>query len=361
MRKKRFIEEDEHDERWVISYADFITLLFAFFVVMYSISSVNQGKYKTLSENLVTVFKSPNSGVNIFDRGKGEVKKTKEEKNIFGLHKKNTLNETELDVESSGHDKTFSEVRGEIKQEFGDMINDDLVSIKSNEQWIEIEIKSSFLFGRGGAELSEQAIPLIRDIAQVLRPYKNPIHIEGFTDNIPIETERYPSNWELSGARAAAVLRVMARNGVESKRMAAVAYGQYHALNKNRNEKERSRNRRVVLLISREASLRAHSQSQSQSKNGLEKQGNKTNDEDTSLAPTKRSLIEDVKSIDPEKFKPLTDNSINEQEEGPESNQSQGRQTQANPALGNAPNGDSNITEQGQLNDSFPQRNPAFQ
>ncbi|MDX1635830.1 MAG: OmpA family protein, partial [Marinobacter sp.] len=97
---------------------------------------------------------------------------------------------------------------------------------------------------------------LLETIAGVLKGRDNAVRVEGFTDDLPIRTASFPSNWELSAARAAAVVRVLIMEGVEPERLAAVGYGQYQPLARNDTAEGRSRNRRVVLLISRDASIR---------------------------------------------------------------------------------------------------------
>ena len=97
---------------------------------------------------------------------------------------------------------------------------------------------------------------MVEKIATVLNNRDNAVKVEGFTDNQPISTSRFPSNWELSAARAAAMVRMLVMEGIEPERLAAVGYGQYQPVARNDTEEGRRRNRRVVLLISRDASIR---------------------------------------------------------------------------------------------------------
>lgn len=260
-RRKRH-EEHENHERWLVSYADFITLLFAFFVVMYAISSVNEGKYRVLSETLETVFTKPNRSaepIQIGELSRGEGPR---------VASPGTPEVPTIDIElpeipkqlATGEDnkneppneksiEDIEQLNEQLSSALSVLIENEDVSIKQTEDWLEVEIKSNFLFGSGEARLASDAIPVIGQIADVLAPVSNPIQVEGFTDNIPISTPRFPSNWELSASRAASVVNLMSRFGVEPERMSAIGYGEFKPVADNDTEIGRQKNRRVVLVI----------------------------------------------------------------------------------------------------------------
>jgi len=121
---------------------------------------------------------------------------------------------------------------------------------------VEIELNSSLLFGSGDAMPSDKAFDIIEKVANILKPFANPVHVEGFTDNLPIRTAQYPTNWELSSARAASIVRLLAMEGVNPGRMASVGYGEYQPVASNDTAEGRARNRRVVLVISRNLEVR---------------------------------------------------------------------------------------------------------
>ncbi|MEP5324144.1 OmpA family protein, partial [Marinobacter alexandrii] len=123
-------------------------------------------------------------------------------------------------------------------------------------RWLELNLPNSLLFGSGDAEPHYDAFAVIEKIATVLRNRDNAVKVEGFTDNQPISSQRFPSNWELSTARAAAVVRMLSMEGIEPERLAAVGYGRFQPVARNDTDEGRRRNRRVVLLISRDASVR---------------------------------------------------------------------------------------------------------
>ena len=245
MPRRRHQEEHENHERWLVSYADFITLLFAFFVVMYSISSINEGKYKILSDTLVGVFNQPDRAIKPIPVGEERPLTTEPEK----------LQDQD---EAHGEDpsKALQEISDSVKAAFGDLISSDQLTVRGNELWIEIELNSSLLFPSGDAIPNDMAFTIIEKVAKILAPYENPIHVEGFTDNLPIKTAQFPTNWELSTARAASIVRMLAMDGVNAGRLAAVGYGEFQPIADNATAEGRARNRRVVLVVSRNLDVR---------------------------------------------------------------------------------------------------------
>lgn len=242
MARRRIHEEHENHERWLVSYADFITLLFAFFVVMYSISSINEGKYKVLSESLVGVFSEPERALKPIPIGDERPRTTEPERSI-------------VDDSTASRDP-LQDIASSMREAFGDLIANEQLTVRGNELWVEIELNSSLLFPSGDAVPNEAAFALIEKVAKILAPYENPVHVEGFTDNLPISTAHYPSNWELSTARAASIVRMLAMDGVQPGRLAAVGYGEFQPIADNATAEGRARNRRVVLVVSRNLDVR---------------------------------------------------------------------------------------------------------
>ena len=238
-------EEHENHERWLVSYADFITLLFAFFVVMYSISSINEGKYKILSETLTGVFNQPDRSIKPIPVGDDRPRTTQQPS----------------DAMQQGGDENvdgdpLTQIADAVREQFGDLIGSDQLSVRGNELWIEITLNSSLLFPSGDAMPADAAFGIVEKVARILAPYQNPIHVEGFTDNVPIHNAQYPTNWELSTARAASIVRLLAQDGVAPSRLAAVGYGEFQPVADNASAEGRARNRRVVLVISRNLEVR---------------------------------------------------------------------------------------------------------
>ena len=250
MRRRRHTEEHENHERWLVSYADFITLLFAFFVVMYSISSINEGKYKVISQALIGVFNDPERSLKPIPIGDERPVTVKP---ADPLVKDSEQTDAALAQSSADPLKTITE---DVREAFGDLISSNQMTVRGNELWVEIELNSALLFGSGDAMPSDVAFEIIDKVARILRPFANPVHVEGFTDNLPIRTAQYPTNWELSSARAASIVRMLAMDGVNPARMASVGYGEYQPVASNDTADGRARNRRVVLVISRNLEVR---------------------------------------------------------------------------------------------------------
>lgn len=236
MARRRPADLHVNHERWLISYADFITLLFAFFVVMYSISSVNEGKYRVLSSTLAKSFNSIDTGGN--SAGSADL---------------SVVERLETQILDPN---VFSAISAEFTSVFAELIEDDLMTISSNDDWLQIQLKDSILFSSGRADVSRQAQEIFTQVADILEGSENPIQIEGFTDNVPISTSKYPSNWELSTARASAIVKWMALSGIDPSRLAAVGFGEHQPIATNNTVLGRSQNRRVAIMVARDKRVR---------------------------------------------------------------------------------------------------------
>lgn len=270
MVRRRRQEVHVNQERWLISYADFITLLFAFFVVMYSISQVNDSKYRVLSDTFVEAFHqtaevktdsksqqntSPsNDVINPLDMVKmlGEPADSDEQKPDLSDH---AIDAPQVDPLTPDLPVKTSDELGQISdlvtEKFTQLINDQMIQVSSNELWLQIELKDSILFSSGSADTSEQAQKIFDEIAGILKNYSNPVQVEGFTDNIPIKSAKYPTNWELSTARASAIVKYLASKGIAPERLSAVGYGEYQPIVSNDTEQGRAQNRRVAIMIAK--------------------------------------------------------------------------------------------------------------
>jgi chemotaxis protein MotB len=264
MSRRKLAKEHENHERWLVSYADFITLLFAFFVVMYAISSINEGKYRVLSDALVAAFRNPREAVEPIQLGdltrQSKAKSSLEfiERPHMPLPMASSLSE-DSDQQDSVEDaesadearkrRDMASIAEAIKQSLQPLVDQGLVDIRSTDQWLEVEIKDSILFPSGSARLQAEAAPVLKKIAVILRDFPNAVRVEGFTDNLPINTLLYPSNWELSGARAASVVRLLSGEGIDPRRLSALGYGEFRPLADNATPEGRAQNRRVVVVV----------------------------------------------------------------------------------------------------------------
>lgn len=246
MARKKKHEEHENHERWLVSYADFITLLFAFFVVMYAISSVNEGKYRVLSDSLVAAFKASPKSMEPIQIGKDAKSSDDKTKSAVIMPK---VPVPQLGRGDNAASQTLNRMASKIEHAMSELIAKGLVSVKRGNLWLEVEINTNILFPSGSSHLQDAAKPALSEIAKILRDFQNPIRVEGFTDNKPINTIVFPSNWELSSARSASVVHLFMDNGISPERMAAVGYGEYRPFQDNATEDGRNRNRKVVLVI----------------------------------------------------------------------------------------------------------------
>ena len=251
--RRRNEEQHDNKERWLVSYADFITLLFAFFVVMYSISSVNQGKYKVLSESLEGVFnvrQKTIAPVQIGDHTPLTELEDYGDKKIKPILERPEPKEKEI-LKELQEDKQLEEIAGEFLKSFEDLIFEQHMTVEQKDDWIEISLSDLVVFQSGGVEPLDDAFPIIEKIAEIMSSRDNAILVEGHTDNIPIRGAVYPSNWELSAARAASVVRYLALEGVDASQMGAIGFGEFKPITRNDTAKGRLKNRRVVMLISK--------------------------------------------------------------------------------------------------------------
>lgn len=249
MARRRHEEERENHERWLVSYADFITLLFAFFVVMYAISSVNEGKYRVLSDALEAAFRAPPRSMEPIQAG-SLARLALEPEVLLELP---PLPATALDTGPGGHGevagRALENAARRVARLLRPLVDMGLVTVASRPDGLHIEISATVLFPSGSARLTPEAIPVLERIAEVLRGLPNAVRVEGHTDNVPIHSTLYPSNWELAAARAASVVRLFERLGVAPDRMAAVGYGEHRPVADNATAEGRRRNRRVAIVV----------------------------------------------------------------------------------------------------------------
>lgn len=239
----------------MVSYADFVTLLFAFFVVMYSVSSINEGKYKQLSGSLSEAFDTVTGPTTENPSGSpldsistavvAEIPEPVEQDLSYDALVEDQYSEEALDRAEREIDALGSLVEAQVPE----LIDEDLIDVRRNKFWLEVEIKSNLLYTSGSSVLLAEAIPILRELSQSFVGVPNRLNIEGFTDNEPIATQFYPSNWELSAARAATVVRLFEEQGIEPLRMASIGYGQHHPIASNESVEGRARNRRVVIIV----------------------------------------------------------------------------------------------------------------
>jgi chemotaxis protein MotB len=267
MARKKKHEEHVNAEAWAIPYGDLVTLLFALFTVMYAVSSVNEGKFRVLSDAMIAAFRgAPKSlrPVNIGDKenGKGGDKQLTGVTPTVLLKLPGQGGPKMGDGEgpkmlaaaggggpAAGPQAALDRLAQDVEKAMQNLIDAKLVRVRRDKQWVEVEINTDILFPSGSSGFSEPALPVMDRLAEVLKPFPNPIRVEGHTDDRPIHTMAFPSNWELSAARAATVVHEFTKAGVDPLRLEIVGFGEYHPLHPNDSPEGRNANRRVTILI----------------------------------------------------------------------------------------------------------------
>lgn len=255
-RARRPPQESDDQDRWLVSYADFITLLFAFFVVMYAISSVNEGKYRVLADSLTSAFKTTPRSMEPVQVGQHASVSSAQTATQAVIRTTQTGDASLLRLQELARNKAMSQISKQVNEALKPLIDTGVVKVKQDSLWVEIDIKSNILFGSGDAIIQQQAVPALSRLAKVLEQFPNDIQVEGYTDNVPISTGVFPSNWELSAARAANVVHLFMNHGVTPGRMAAVGFGEYRPIADNRTESGRNINRRVAIIVLADSSAR---------------------------------------------------------------------------------------------------------
>jgi chemotaxis protein MotB len=232
-RRKRH-EEHENHERWAIPYGDLVTLLLAFFVVMYSISQVSEGKYKILSDSLNAAFRG--TPTTVLPIQVGEKAAT-------------TIASPIVQLPNELKSMALRQLAEQAEKAMAPLIVQGLVDVVRGNGRLSIAIRSDILFASGSSVLSVDAQPVIQLLGQVLSNFPVDIRVEGHTDNVPVASTQFPSNWELSAARAISVVHLLVADGIAPGRLSAVGYGEFRPALPNATPDGRNANRRVVLSV----------------------------------------------------------------------------------------------------------------
>ena len=243
--------DDGHTDRWLVSYADFITLMFAFFVVMYSISTVSEAKYKMVSDSIKFALSSPVTSalpININNQQPGAITAVAPPPLYLNrvLVDKHTA---QLGVQQRKIEEHMKKLAVELSSVMDSMIKQNAVRINLTKRGVVVDISASTLFSTGEATVQAESLNLLHRVSEVLSKENMPVEVEGHTDDIPISTAKFPSNWELSSVRASSVVRVLIDNGVPEKNLSVVGLASNQPLLPNTNAENRAKNRRVTITI----------------------------------------------------------------------------------------------------------------
>jgi chemotaxis protein MotB len=249
LRRKPLDDDDENPDRWLVSYADFITLLFAFFVVMYSISSVNKGKYDKLASSMGGAFTGENASIQLkMNAGNASDTASKLKNQQKSIIKPLPL--TYLYSEKMRREREALTNMGiDLSNKLSPLISEGKVRVMQNNRGIRIDINDSVLFSPGSAELAGTASAMMNEIAIMLKDNQRHIQVEGHTDNIAIHNATFFSNWELSAVRASSVVRMLSEIGIAENRLSALGFGAAQPITENETPAGRAKNRRVSIMI----------------------------------------------------------------------------------------------------------------
>lgn len=252
-KKKKHEEEHENLERWLVSYADFITLLFAFFVTMYSVSRVDGKKLGSAVESLQRALGSV-VAIQMYQKDPGVFSSS----NISVPYNLTPIEGHHSTAEARAFEKLAREIKKGVDSvsngKHQNLIPGDIKFILEKRGLV-IRISEHLFFKSGDASIQPEFIPLLDVLGKSLEKIPNHIRIEGHTDNIPINTPRFPSNWELSTARATTIVRYLLTNfNFEPHRLSATGYAEFYPIASNETPEGRLQNRRVdfVILSSKE-------------------------------------------------------------------------------------------------------------
>jgi len=243
-RRKKHEDEADNHERWLVSYADFMTLLFAFFVVMYAVSSVNEGKYRVLSNALGSAFGQARITPQVGPHNLDQVAPPLPLQPLQLRHPRSRSNDT-LRREK----ERMTAMARSLLDVLAPLVRQGKVRVTQSSRGVNIEINASVLFAAGEARLTAESNQALTAVAAVLKDDEHAIQVEGHTDTTPIATTLFPSNWELSAVRASSVVRLFIENGVAKQRLTALGYGDTRPVDANDTPEQRQRNRRVEVVI----------------------------------------------------------------------------------------------------------------
>jgi chemotaxis protein MotB len=260
LRKERHNVEHDNVHRWLVSYADYMTLLFALFVVLYAMAMVNEKPFETITESVGHVFQANDEKPK--NRGHGDdildVNSSKTKKRLYGnglleeagpeiLEGEQTLS----NISDAQVGSNLTSLEDELHIALYELIESGFAQLQIDGDWLEIELNSGLLFPSGSSSATNSATNILEVIYNVIGEVSNFVRVRGYTDNQVIKTEFFSSNWELSVFRATSILHVLENLGMNPARMAIEGYGQYYPTADNKTAQGRAINRKVVVAISK--------------------------------------------------------------------------------------------------------------
>ena len=241
MKNEYYTNSNDYINRWVISYADFVTMLLALFMVMFATNSMGEMKVKDVNKSIQKVFAAKTIEQNEMPEEISELAPVKQPTEVV-------LENTGKSILDGGDG--ILDTQQLVEQIQKEMEIDTPVKVIKSDRGVVIRLNDTMLFDPGSAIIKPQAKITLDKIAKTLEKFRNPILIEGHTDSMPIQNERFPSNWELSTARATNIIKYITKvHSFPPGRLSAVGYGEYMPIEKNTTPQGRAKNRRVDIIV----------------------------------------------------------------------------------------------------------------
>ena len=231
MRKRKHApEEPENQERWLLTYSDLITLLLGLFVILYAMSKIDAGKYAEIAAALGGVFGSNAGTVSVSQGNRGV-----------------------LQVPIPSVPREPQEVQKEVEAALQQNLKSGLITLSTNERGLTVHVAEELGFASGSADPKAEMFRVLDTLVAILQRLPRDIRVEGHTDDVPINTPVFRSNWHLSVARAVNVTYYLVDQGLDPEKVSVAGYGEFHPLVPNTSEGNRAKNRRVDIVIMNEA------------------------------------------------------------------------------------------------------------
>ncbi|MFA6498899.1 MAG: flagellar motor protein MotB [Desulfurivibrionaceae bacterium] len=245
--RKKAHEKEPNLERWLVSYADFITLLFAVFVMLYAMSIVDQKKMEEVQASIQSSFSGPQTLTPalkvIGNKDFGLIPEAVEQPVP-------SQSQAQDEAAAAAEAQEFSEIKKEVQDNLQGYGAKNEVQLTINERGLVISLKEAGFFPSGTAQVQPGALPLLDKIASSISRYDNTLRIEGHTDNVAINSPAFPSNWELSTARANSIVHyLIEKHGFKGAKLSVTGYGEYRPIANNATEEGRKLNRRVDIVM----------------------------------------------------------------------------------------------------------------
>lgn len=240
-RKKKKTQEESSGGGWITTFSDLMSLLLTFFILLFSMSTISEEKFTAASQSIQNAFVGQGAGAGVLDGGLMD-------------EEDDTGDGASADEKDEFLNNDIPRAILKMEQEALALIQaegiEDKVSISSDQDGIYLDIQESILFRSGEADITEDGQETLDSLLGVLELTENYIVVEGFTDDVPMRSERYPSNWELSTGRALSVVHYLAEEkGIRPERLSAKGYGEYSPVVANDSAENRAKNRRVNIVI----------------------------------------------------------------------------------------------------------------